>query len=207
MCYMSSTIPSSVWSYLTGTVVALLLCSILLAVILQFKMDRPRRRPWPEGMEPPDEHFTPVKGKLVGRESLEEVIYTLERIELDEKKMRRKLNIPWLVPYKTPSKDGEAWLGQSSFVFYYRYTDDFFHLAYPSITRIDAFHGWYREHDFRKEPALIIHYVAGDNMFCVLHMEDGKMDSLARALASRVEQVKDVHVQAEADHQQGERES
>jgi len=200
---MGSAIPTGVWPYITGTLIALLLVSIMLAVIIQFKMDRTTPRPWPEGMEPPDEHFKPVTGRLVGRESLDDVIYSAERIVLDERKLRKESNVPWYVPYKVPSKQGQAWLGKTCFTFYYRYTDDFFHLLYPTITRIDAFRGWYREYDFRNRPALIIHYVAGDNRFCVFQFQGEQMDSFARALARRVEQAAAADAEEDRNVQQG----
>ena len=186
------------WIGYLGVAIAILLpVSILLALIFQFRMRRQHPRPWPEGMEPPEDCAEPVQGELVDRQSLGDVIYTSGRIRMNEKLLKRRSGIPWMVPYRTPSKPGKLWMGRTGLVFYYKHRDSFYRIAYSDITGIDSFQGWYRQCDFRKHPALIVHHEIGDDRFAVFQLAPGITERFARLLADRVSREKDVTTEQE----------
>lgn len=175
------------WLGYVGVAVGILLpVSILLAIIFQFRMNRRTPRPWPEGMEPPEEGVEPVQGELVDRQSLGDVIYTAGRIRMNEKLLKQRSGLPWLVPYRIPSKPGKLWLGRTGLIFYYKYRDSFYRIAYSDITGIDSFQGWYRGCDFRKHPALIVHHEIGEDRIAVFQLTPGITERFARLLAERV---------------------
>ncbi len=169
--------------YLGAAIAVLLPVSILLALIFQFRMNRRTPRPWPENMEPPESGVEPLHARLVDRQSLSDVIYAVNRIRMNEKLLKRRSGLPWLVPYKTPSKPGKLWLGRTGLVFYYKHRDSFYRIAYADITGIDSFQGWY---DFRKQPALIVHHEIGEDRFAVFQLAPGITERFGRLLAERV---------------------
>ena len=164
--------------------------AILLALIFQLRMNRRRPRPWPEGMEPPEDGCEPVPGKLVDRQSLSDVIFEAGRIRINEKLVRQRSEIPWLVPFRFPSKPGKLWLGKSGLVFYYMHRDSFYRIAYTDVTGVDSFHGWYRGCDFRKRPALIVHHKIGEDRIAVFELTSGITERFAQLLAKRVSREK-----------------
>ena len=179
------------WLGYLGIILAVLLpVSILLTIILRFRMNRRHPRPWPEGMEPPEEGYEPVPGKLVDRQSLGDVIYEADRIRMNEKLLKRRSGIPWLVPFRFPSKHGKLWLGKTGLVFYYMHRDSFYRIAYADINGLDSFHGWYRGCDFRKRPAIIVHHEIGEDRIAVFELAPGITDRFARLLAERISREK-----------------
>jgi hypothetical protein len=179
------------WLGHLGVAVGILLpVAILLALVFQFRMNRRRPRPWPEGMEPPEEGFEPVQGELVDRQSLSDVIFEAGRIRINEKLVKRRSEIPWLVPFRFPSKPGKLWLGKTGLVFYYKHRDGFYQVAYADITGVDTFQGWYRGCDFRTCPALIVHHEIGEDRIAVFELAPGITERFARLLGERVSREK-----------------